>query len=199
MTEEIDNRGRMAGPDRQRDGVASGASAAWNRGGARGPAVGLDRRSDAAAAGHVAGRRRQNARACLRDEKCRAVALVINSPGGSPVQSRQIYLADSATRRGKETTGVGVRRGCRGIRRLHDRLRGRRNLLRSIVDPGLDRRRRRLLRISGSDKKDRRRAAAVYGGRAQGDARSVPAGKPRRCRTRQSASAARSTPSSSRW
>ena len=34
------------------------------------------------------------------------------------------------------------------------------------------------LRLPGADQEDRRRAAALYGRRAQGDARSVPAGKP---------------------
>src|ERR1700694_659678 len=82
----------MAGTDRQVHGMGSGASAARNRRRTGGPAVRLDRCGDAAAAGHVAGRRRQDARARLRDEECQGGALVINSPGGSPVQSRQIYL-----------------------------------------------------------------------------------------------------------
>ncbi len=55
----------------------------------------------------------------------KAVALVINSPGGSPVQSRQIYLRIRAARGGEKAAGIGIRGRCRGIRRLHDRLRGR--------------------------------------------------------------------------
>ena len=35
--------------------------------------------------------------------------------------------ADQAARGGKEIAGAGVRRGCRGVRRLHDSLRGRRD------------------------------------------------------------------------
>src|ERR1700682_1277672 len=89
-------------------------------------------------------------------------------------------LADQAARGGKETAGAGVRRGCRGLRRLHARLRRRRDLLRSVVDPGLDRRGRRLLRILGGDQEGRRRAAALYGGGGQEGARSVPAGEPPR-------------------
>ena len=57
------------------------------------------------------------------DPHAKAVALVINSPGGSPVQSRLIYLRIRAARRGEEAAGAGLRRGRRGLRRLHDRLR----------------------------------------------------------------------------
>ena len=199
MIEEIDNRGGWRGLIDKGDGVASAASAAWNRGGACGPAVRLDRRSDAAAAGHVAGRRRQNARACFRDEECQG--------GGAGDQFARRFagavapdlLADSATRRGKEITGAGVRRGCRGIRRLHDRLRGRRDLLRSIVDPGLDRRRRRLLRISGFDQE---RSASSGGCIRRARTRRCSIRSCRKTPTMSHASkrfSARSTPSSLRW
>ena len=91
--------------------------------------------------------------------------------------------ADPAARGGKETAGAGVRRGCRGVRRLHDRLRGRRDFLRSVVDPRIDRRGRRQLRLSGTDQEDRRRAQALY----------VPAST-RRCSIR----SCRRTPTTSR-
>ena len=77
----------------------------------------------------------------------KAVALVINSPGGSPVQSHLIYKRIRAARRGEENSGPRLRRGCRGLRRLHDRLRRRRDHLRSVVDRRLDRRGRRLVRL----------------------------------------------------
>src|SRR3979411_1632998 len=161
----------MARPGRQADGIDSRSSAPWSRRGACGPTVRPDRCGDAAAAGHVARRRRQNARARLRDEECQ-------SRGAGDQFARRFagavapdLLTDSATRRGKETAGAGVRGGCRGIRRLHGRLRGRRDFLRSILDHGLDRRGRRLLWISGVDQKGRCRTAAVYGGGARREAR----------------------------
>src|ERR1700722_18175059 len=179
----------MAGLGRPADATGSGAPAAGNRRRTRGPAVRPDRFGDAAAAGHVACRRRPHARARIRDQECKG--------GGAGDQfARRLAGAAApdlpshpATRGGKETAGAGVRRGRRGIRRLHARLRGRRDLLRSQFDPGFDRRGRRLLRISGVDQEGRHRAQALYRGRAQGDARSVPAGKPRRRRARQGASA----------
>ncbi len=82
----------------------------------------------------------------------------------------------------EEPAGDGVRRGRRGVRRLHDRLRRRRDLLRPVVDPRIDRRGRRLLRHDRADQEDRRRAPALHRGRAQGDARSVPARGSRRRR-----------------
>jgi serine protease SohB len=58
------------------------------------------------------------------DKKAPAVAIMVNSPGGSPVQSRLIYkrIRDLAER--EEQEGPDLRRGCRRIRRIHDRLRG---------------------------------------------------------------------------
>ena len=52
-------------------------------------------------------------------KNAKAVALVINSPGGSPVQSRQIYLRIRQLAAEKKLP-VLVPRGRRGIRRLHD-------------------------------------------------------------------------------
>src|SRR6266699_3613097 len=71
----------MAEPDREGDGMDSGASAPWSRRGARGAAVRIDR----------CGVARTLERA-FSMKNAKAVALVINSPGGSPVQSRQIHL-----------------------------------------------------------------------------------------------------------
>ena len=77
----------------------------------------------------------------------RAVALVINSPGGSPAQSHLIYRRIRAARRREEASGDRVHGGCRGVRRLHDRLRGRRDHLQPFFDHRLDRRGRRLVWI----------------------------------------------------
>ena len=112
-------------------------------------------------------------------KNAKAVALVINSPGGSPVQSRQIYLRIRQLAAEKKlpvlvfvedvAASGGYMIACAGDEIFCDPS--------SIL--GLDRRGRRHLRISGTDQEDRRRAPALYGGRPQGDARSVPAGKPR--------------------
>src|SRR5712672_495170 len=98
----------MAEPDREGDGMDSGASAPWSRRGARGAAVRIDRCGDPAAAGHVAGRCRQDTRARLLDEECKG--------GGAGDQfARRLagtvapdLLADQAARRGKEIAGTGV-------------------------------------------------------------------------------------------
>ena len=79
--------------------------------------------------------------------------------------------------RGKETAGHRLRRGCRRLRRLHAGLRRRRDHLRPIFHRRLDRRGRRLVRLSQADGKARHRAPGLHLRRAQGDARSVPAGK----------------------
>ena len=112
-------------------------------------------------------------------KNAKAVALVINSPGGSPVQSRQIYLRIRQLAAEKKlpvlvfvedvAASGGYMIACAGDEIFCD----------PVLDPGFDRRGRRHLRISGADQEDRRRAAALYGRRAQGDARSVPARKPR--------------------
>ncbi len=112
-----------------------------------------------------------------------AVALAINSPGGSPVQSHLIFrrIRELAAEHKRPVSRLHRRR--RRVRRLHDRLRRRRDHRRSAFDRRLDRRRRRFVRLRQADRENRRRAPALYVGRAQGDARSVPAGKSRRRRT----------------
>ena len=119
----------------------------------------------------------------------KAVALVINSPGGSPVQSRQIYLRIRQLAAEKKlpvlvfvedvAASGGYMIACAGDEIFCDPS----SILGSIGVVGGS------FRISGTDQEDRRRAAALYGGRAQGDARSVPAGKPRRRRAAEGASA----------
>ena len=56
-----------------------------------------------------------------------AVALVINSPGGSPVQSHLIFRRIRELAQEKKLPGHRVRGGRRRLRRLHDRLRRRRD------------------------------------------------------------------------
>ena len=87
--------------------------------------------------------------------------------------------------RREEASCHRLRRGRRGLGRLYDRLRRRRDRLRPVLDRRLDRRGRRLVRLRQADPEDRRRAAAVYLGRTQGDARPVPAGEARRRRAAQ--------------
>ena len=79
--------------------------------------------------------------------------------------------------RGKEIAGHRLCRGCRRLGWLHAGLRRRRDHLRPIFDRRLDRRGRRLVRLSQADGKARRGAQALHRRRTQGDARSVPAGK----------------------
>ena len=92
----------------------------------------------------------------------RAVALIINSPGGSPAQSHLIFRRIRQLAAGKENSGARLRRGCRRLRRLHAGLRRRRDHLRSIFDRRLDRRGRRLVRLSQADGKARHRAPALH-------------------------------------
>ncbi len=108
-----------------------------------------------------------------------AVALLINSPGGSPVQSHLIHLRIRAARGRAQGTGDRLCRGRRRVGRLHARLRRRRDHLRQIDDHRFDRRDRRLVRIFRLAGEGRHRAAALYVWRAQGDARPVPAGEAR--------------------
>ena len=197
MSEQKSDRADQR-PDGQADAVDTGAVAARIGRGAGGAAVGRDRRGDAVAAGDVALRCRQDAGARVRHQE--------RQGGGAGDQfARRIagavapdLFADPAAGGGKETAGAGVRRGCRGIRRLHDRLRRRRDLLRSVLDPGLDRRGRRLLWISGADQE----RSASSGG-------FIPPARTRRCSIRSCRKtptmsrasrrfSARSTPSSSR-
>ena len=116
----------------------------------RGAAFRRDRRGDAVAARHDAGQRRENPRPRLCDAERQG-------RGAGDQFARRLaravaadLSANPATCRGEEAAGAGVRRGCRRVRRLHDRLRGRRDLLRSVIDPRIDRRGRRHLRISAN-------------------------------------------------
>ena len=79
------------------------------------------------------------------------------------------------SRHREQVEGDRLRRGCRRLRRLHDRLRGRRNHLRPVVDRRLDRRGGRLVRFRRPVGEARHRAPALHLGREQGDARPVPA------------------------
>ena len=125
----------------------------------------------------------------LRLPDAPAVAISINSPGGSPVQSRLIYkrIRDLAAEKNK--TRAGLRRGRRGLRRLHDRGGRRRDHRRPLLDRRLDRRRLGLLRLPRTDEEDRRRAARPYGRPEQGGARPVPAGEEGGCRAAEGAAA----------
>ena len=107
----------------------------------------------------------------------RAVALLINSPGGSPAQSHLIFRRIRQLAEEKKIPVHRLHRGRRRFRRLHAGLRRRRDHLRPLLDRRLDRRGRRLLRLPQADGQARHRAAHLYLGRAQGDARSVPAGE----------------------
>ena len=99
-------------------------------------------------------------------KRAKAVALVINSPGGSPVQSHQIY---ARIRQLAETKKIPV------LAFVED-------FLRLVLDSRIDRRHRRHVRFSGSHQEDRHRAQDLHFGRAQEQPRSIPAGKPgRRC------------------
>jgi ClpP class serine protease len=69
-----------------------------------------------------------------------AVALAINSPGGSPAQSSLIAVAHPAAGRGKGRAGARLRGGCRGLGRLLAGLRGGQDLGRQDLDPRLHRR-----------------------------------------------------------
>lgn len=96
-------------------------------------------------------------------KNAKAVALVINSPGGSPVQSRQIYLRIRQLAAEKKlpvlvfvedvAASGGYMIACAGDEIFVD----------SILDRRIDRRGRRHVWISGADQEDRRRATALYG------------------------------------
>ena len=106
----------------------------------------------------------------------RAVALVINSPGGSPAQSHLIFrrIRDLAAEKIAARSSPSSR-----MPRPQAAICSPAPPTRSSADPSsdrrLDRRGRRLVRFRQADRQDRRRAPALYLGRAQGDARSVPA------------------------
>ena len=118
-----------------------------------------------------------------------AVAISINSPGGSPVQSRLIYqrIRDLAAEKNK-TVLVFVEdvaaSGGYMIAVAGDEI---------IADPVLDRRLDRrgvgLVRPQRGDQEARRRAPRLHGRPQQGVARSVPAGKARGRRAAEGAAA----------
>ena len=129
-----------------------------------------------------------------------AVALSINSPGGSPVQSRLIFNRIRELARENEKKVLMFVEDVGGLRRLHDRARRRRDHRRPDLDRRLDRRHLREVRLPrGSSKKlgvDRR----VYtAGENKADARPVPAGKAERYRSPEAPCSSTSTASSSTW
>src|SRR6266404_5422931 len=101
------------------DGIRPRTSAAWNRGGTCGPAIGRNWGGDAAAAGHVAFRCRPHARARFRGEECQGGGAGDQFAGRLAGAVAPDLPADQATRRRKDIAGAGVRRGCRGDRRLY--------------------------------------------------------------------------------
>ena len=108
----------------------------------------------------------------------------IDAPGGRDLDQFAGRLAGAVAadlqahprpRGGEEQDGAGLRRGCRGLRRLHDRGRRRRDHRRPLLHRRLDRRGFRLLRLHRAD---RRRSASS-------GASTRPA-RTRRCSTRSS-------------
>ena len=102
--------------------------------------------------------------AAFRSGRPRAVALQINSPGGSPVQSSLIAARIRRLAEEKQGPGPRLRRGRGGLGRLLARHRGRRDLRRRRLDPGLHRRHLGGLRLPGPDRAARGRAAGPHGG-----------------------------------
>jgi hypothetical protein len=127
-------------------------------------------------------------RARLQKGKPVAVALAINSPGGSPAQSSLIAARIRRLAEEKKVPGSRLRRGCRGVGRLLAGLRGGQDLGRSDLDPGLHRRDLGRFRLSRGDREDRRGAARAHGRRVQIHPRPVPPRKGGGCRTAQGAS-----------
>ena len=106
-------------------------------------------------------------------KNARAVALVVNSPGGSPVQSRQIYLRIRQLAHEKKRPVMAfcedvVASGGYMIACAGDEI-----YLRPVVDPGVDRRGRWLVRVHRADREDRRSSAG-----------SIPRASTRRCSIR---------------
>ena len=98
--------------------------------------------------------------AAFAHKRAPAVALLINSPGGSPVQSALIAGRIRDLARGEEQAGPGLRRGRRGLGRLLARLRRGRDLRRPVLDRGLDRGDQRRVRVRGRDRPARASSAA---------------------------------------
>jgi serine protease SohB len=111
-------------------------------------------------------------------QTARAVALVINSPGGSPCNRVQIYLRMQAACRWKRNCRCWCSsRTCHASGGYMIACAGDEIFCDPSSIPRLDRGRRRF-RFSGLDQENWRPAAALYGWRAQGDAGSVPARDP---------------------
>ena len=110
--------------------------------------------------------------------RARAVALLINSPGGSAVQSHLVFQRIRQLSREKERPVIafvedvaasgGYMIACAADEIVAD----------PVLDRRLDRRDRRLVRLFQADREDRHRAAHLYAGHQQGDARSVPPREP---------------------
>ena len=110
-------------------------------------------------------------------EDAKAVALVINSPGGSPVQSHQIYLRIRQLAAEKKlpvlvfvedvAASGGYMIACAGDEIICDPS----SIVGSIGVVGGS------FGFQEADREARHRAAALHRRRAQGDARSVPARK----------------------
>ena len=86
-------------------------------------------------------------RPCSRPRTRRGRGLLLNSPGGSPVQSSLIAQRIRALAEEKKRPVLRLRRGRRGLGRLLAGLRGRRDLRRPGLDRRLDRRGERRLRL----------------------------------------------------
>ncbi len=114
-----------------------------------------------------------------------AVAISINSPGGSPVQSRLIYqrIRDLAQEKRKRVLIFVEDVAASGGYMIA--LGGRRDHRRSDLDRRFDRRRFGRLRFSRSSQKDRRGKTRLYGRGKQSASRSFPAGEGARHRVPQ--------------
>ncbi len=129
-----------------------------------------------------------------------AVALSINSPGGSAVQSHLIFrrIRELAEEHERHVIAFVEDAGASGgymMACAADEI---------VADPELyrrlDRRRRRIVRLRQADRERSAVERRLYTvGRPQGDARSVPAGESRRCRTAEELAAGKSTRTSLRW
>ena len=108
-----------------------------------------------------------------------AVALLVNSPGGSPHAVRARRRPHPRARRRGRGAGAGVLRGRRGIRRLLARLCGRRDLRAPHLAGRVHRGDQPGLRARRPHRAVRRAAAAVHGGHVQVAPRPVPPGEGR--------------------
>ena len=112
--------------------------------------------------------------AAFAHKRAPAVALLINSPGGSPVQSALIAGRIRALADEKQLPVLAFVEDVAASGRLLAGLCRRRDLRRPVLDRGLDRRGQRRLRLPGGHRQARHRAAGAHHRRAQGAARPVP-------------------------